>query len=230
MEVKLSEGAFTNNGPLLSPEKVADLPTSPQWACDEVALKCQTAIKDALEKHGELLHTDATEPQTKYFIVNPVLSSLGYVFSVSESISISGDAKARVDYTLFSDSEAFDEAVSFRGGQAFFRSAIALCQATVWNESLDLSEDAELAAHQPTVVVDVLLRSTGVDYGIVTNGKKWRLVNRATSDTYSTYVEFDIEELAQADIESFKHFYLLFGKSSLVRDNEGQAFLDQFVA
>lgn len=226
----MSHDVFVNSGPLLVADKIADIKSLPQWDCDEAATTARQLMRDALEKHAELLETDATEPQTKFFIVNPVLSALGYVFSIGESINVAGDARARIDYTLFSTPEEFEQALSFRGGQAFFRNAVALCQATVWKDSLELAEDANVAAQQPVVVIDLLLRSTGVVWGIVTNGLQWRLINRGSSDRFDTYVEFDLNDVLGNDqFDNFKLFYLLFGRNGLMRNDEGVTFVDRFI-
>ncbi|MCA9563226.1 MAG: hypothetical protein KC561_07045 [Myxococcales bacterium] len=220
---------LVNSGPLLSASKLADIKTLPEWDCGDEAEIARMAVVDAFEKNAELFHQDATEPQTKYFIVNPALHALGYIFSIDEMVPIQGDAKASVDYTLFGAPEDFTEVEPFRSSPAFFRPAIALAQSANWGESLDVSDDPEVAAQQPQVVIDVLLRFSGVHFGIVTNGRKWRLVHRATSEKYTTFAEVDLTRLSQ-DLESFKLFYVLFGSKSLATNDEGQSFVHSLLA
>jgi hypothetical protein len=226
----MTEEFYANRGPLLSPAKLADLPTHEMWDCDEKAEAAQTAIREALEKHADLLRSDATEPQTKYFIVNPTLHALGYIYSIAEPVPIQNDATARVDYVLFASSDNYAEAEPMRGTTAFFRSSVGICQATSWNDTLDVSEDPEAAAQQPMVVIDLLLRYSGVQYGIVSNGRHWRLVHRSSSEHMTTFLEFDLEKLASAPLEQFKYFYLTFGRESLRPTVEGICFVNQLLA
>ncbi len=221
---------LVNNGPLLSPERLADLPSSPEWDCDEEVEAARQGIAEMLEKHGELLHGNPTEPQTKFFAVNQVLHSLGYVYSIDETVTIQHEARARVDYTLFPNADRFVEVEAMRGGPAFFRTAVGLAQATVWGEPLDVNEDPEVAAQQPVVIIDLLLRSSGVNFGIITNGKKWRLIHRGSSDTFNTYVEADIEDLMAGPPEHLKAFWILFSGRAMATTDDGLCFLDRLLA
>jgi hypothetical protein len=221
---------FSNAGPLLSPEKLAVFKSQPEWECDTVAEDAKRLIAEAFEANKELFATNPTEPQTKFFAVNPTLHALGYVYSIGEDVPIQNDARAHVDFTLFPSGEEFAESEPMRGSTAFFRAAIGLVQAVAWAEDLSVSESAEVAARQPMVTTDLLLRSSGVNFGLVTNGSRWRLLHRATSETLGTYVEADLPKLIEAPLDEFKEFYLLFSKSSLQPSDEGVCFLDQFLA
>jgi hypothetical protein len=222
---------FVNSGPLFAGDKLADLSTSEQWDCDEAAQVALNQIRDALEKHSELLRSDATEPQTKFFIVNPTLHALGYVYSIGEEIPIHDAARVAVDYTLFPSSERFTEVEPVRGTTSFFRSAIGLCQATQWGDSLDVSNDKEIAAQQPMVLCDVFLGSSGVSFGLVSTGQVWRLLHRATSDTYNTFLEVNLERVVnEGTFDDFKTFFVLFGVEAMKRTDEGICFLDTLLA
>lgn len=223
------EDVLTNSGPFFSAAHLAKVQDSPKWACDEAAEVARTLIREAFEKHDELLHENCTEPQTKFFAVNPVLHALGYVYSIDEMVTIQHDAQARVDYSLFPDSERFQEVEPLRGGPAFFRTALGLVQATVWGEPLDLSDDSEAAAQQPIVLIDLLLRSSGVNFGFVTNGQKWRLVHRGSSDRFDHYAELEVKRAIEGTLDEFKLFYLLFGRDSLRRDDDGLCFIDRLL-
>jgi hypothetical protein len=222
---------FVNHGPLFAAEKLADLTTSEQWDCDAAAHIALAQVRDALEKHGELLKSDATEPQTKFFIVNPTLHALGYVYSIGEEIPIADTVRVAVDYTLFPSSERFTEVEPVRGTTSFFRSSIGLCQATHWGDSLNVSDDKEMAAQQPMVLMDVFLGSSGVSFGLVSTGQLWRLLHRATSDTYTNYLEMNLERLVtEGTFDDFKAFYVLFGVEAMKRTDEGICFLDTLLA
>jgi len=221
---------FVKGGTLFSDERLNKIPTLPVWDCEPKAELARNTILDALEKNGDLLKADATEPQTQFFIVNPVLHALGYVYSVSEALTLAGDTSVRADYTLFTSAEDFAEVEPVRGTVSFFRKAIALCQATAWSESLDISDEPEEAAQQPMVLMDLFLRTSGVDFGFVTNGNKWRIVHRATSEGLKTFIEVDLLTVMKSKIDDFKWFYLLFGKDSLAINDQGTCLLNSFLA
>lgn len=225
----MNEELFNNKG-LFSPERLADLPSMPQWDCDEGATSARDILRDVFEKHLEFLENDGTEPQAKFFVVNPALHALGYVYSIAEHVPIQEEAKVRADYTLFGSARDFAEVEPVRGTASFFRRAIGLCQVAAWRESLEVSEDPEVAAQQPMVLMDLFLRSTGVDYGIVTNGSQWRLLHRGSSENLNTCLSVDVPALAHSDdLDSFKMFYILFGRESVVLNDEGTCLLNSFL-
>lgn len=223
------EDILTNSGPFLAASTLDELTSSPKWSCDEEAGASRALLIETFEKHGELLHENCTEPQTKFFAVNPVLHALGYVYSIDEMVTIQHDAHARVDYTLFPDSTRFQEVEPLRGGPAFFRTAFALVQATVWGDPLDLSDDSEVAAQQPIVLIDLLMRSSGVNFGFITNGQQWRLVHRGTSDRFDHFIEIELKRIIEGTLDEYKLFYLLFGKDSFQRDDDGLCFIDRLL-
>lgn len=221
--------ALEISGSFISPEKLEEIKSTPEWNSDEAFQAALDQIREVNEKYREMLNEDSTEPQTKYFAVNPVLHALGYVFSIGEDVTIQGETKAVADYTLFQSASKFEEVSSMRGGQGFFREAIGLVQAATWNDPLDVVEDPEAAAQQPMVLLDILLRSSGVDYGIVTNGVKWRLIHRGSSEKYDTYIEMNLLDTLKGELEDFKLFYLFFGLPSFVRREDGSTFIDNMI-
>ena len=216
-------------GAFISPEKLEEIKSTPEWNSDENFQTALDHIREVNEKYKDLLNEDSTEPQTKYYAVNPVLHALGYVFSIGEGVTIQGDTKAVADYTLFQNASKFEEVSSMRSGQGFFREATGLVQAATWNDPLDVVEDPEAAAQQPMVLLDIMLRASGVDYGIVTNGVKWRLIHRGSSEKYDTYIEMDLLESLSGELEDFKLFYLFFGSPSFVLREDGSTFIDSLI-
>lgn len=220
---------FTNQQ-LLSSDRLAALTELPEWDCQQQAELLQQALKDLFEKNEELLHSNPAEPQTKYYIISSVLHALGFIYSINETVPIQDDTEVHVDFALFSTAAEFGEVEPTRGSATFFRPAPALCQVTNWGEDLDLSEDPEIAAQQPVLLMDLFLRTTGVDFGIATNGQHWRLMSRMSPDPIARYVEADLLKLLDAPIEAFQYLYLLLGKESMILDDEGNCFLNSLMA
>jgi len=220
---------FTNHQ-LLSSDRLAKLTELPEWDCQPQAVQLKQALRDLFERNEELLHNNPAEPQTKYYIISAVLHSLGFIYSINETVPIQDDTEVHVDFALFSTAEEFGEVEPTRGSATFFRPAPALCQATNWGEDLDLSDDPEISAQQPVLLMDLFLRTTGVDYGIATNGQHWRLMSRTSPDPISRYVETDLLKLLDGPIEAFQYLYLLFSRDSMTLDDEGNCFLNTLMA
>lgn len=105
-------------------------------------------------------------------------------------------------------------------------------------DDLDATEENEVATQEepeidentPTILpaaeLDVLLRETGVDYGILTNGWQWRIYHRATSERLDTFFQADLISAIKTDFEDFKRFYLLFRRGAFIKGDQGTSFID----
>jgi hypothetical protein len=83
-----------------------------------------------------------------------------------------------------------------------------------WNRHLDLKDarDVERPEENPGAQVVSLLETGQAPWGIVTNGKVWRLYSARAHSRATNYYEVDLEEtLALADPgEALRYYYLLF--------------------
>ncbi len=85
--------------------------------------------------------------------------------------------------------------------------------------------DDEPSGIAPPLELDALLRATGVDFGILTNGCQWRMYHRGTSERLDTWFQADMIAAMKSDFEEFKRFFLLFQKSAFQIGNDGNSFL-----
>lgn len=202
---------FRNEGQLFLEEKFAAIKEQPEWK-DERADGVRIQLEELLEKREPEIETGLNEIATQFYWVSPVLRALGLTFSVSE---ISADDNARPDFTLFFEAEDFRTAVQVRGARGFFSSALAVVRAFGWNT--DLRElDQTQGPGSPAFEIDKLIRSTGVNWGIVTNGREWRLYHRETSGLFTTFYEVDLlSTLQNPTIEDFKYFWTIFSPEGL---------------
>ena len=82
--------------------------------------------------------------------------------------------------------------------------------------------------HNPSFQIDVYLRDTPPKWGILCNGRLWRLYHETTSYKLDSYYEVDLPSLlARGDLETFKYFYLFFRLEALPRAVDGDSFLDR---
>ena len=233
---------FLNSGPLFSAERLESLDQIPEWSeYDAAAREAYDHIREIYEKHATLLAGRPSVNETRYFMINPSLHALGYTHTVQESVQVGNDRTARIDNVCFASSADFYEAEPSRGSQGFFRPALCIVRAVEWGSDFSGAvqtpapavEGAEAAPVEPPTPgippaseLDILLRTTGKDYGILTNGCDWRLYHRGTSSLQDTFFQADMIAALKSDFEDFKRFYLLFRKGALTRSDAGTSFLD----
>lgn len=207
----LMNEVFRNEGLLFQEEKFQQIKDQPEWTADRADV-VRIMLEELLEKREPEIETGLNELATQFYWVSPVLRALGLTYSVAE---ISPDDNARPDFTLFYEPDDFRTAVQVRGDRGYFSSAIAVVRAYAW--ATDMSElDKTQGPGSPAFDVDKLIRSTGVAWGIVTNGREWRLYHRETSGLFSTFYEVDLlSTLQNPTIEDFKYFWTIFSPEGL---------------
>src|SRR5690606_29844236 len=78
----------------------------------------------------------------------------------------------------------------------------------------------------PSLQISNYLLNTKVQWGILTNGRLWRLYNRETCSRLDSYLEMDLANLLEKDdLSNYKWFYLIFRMGSFNPQN-GIQFLD----
>ena len=229
----MAEGAiFLNSGPLLNGDKLELLEETPEWSQDGPIRDAYERIRETFEKHATLLAGRPSAEETRFYMVNPTLHALGYTYSAYEPLELGGEQVLRVPYVCFASGADFAEAVEMRRAIGFFRTALTLVKAIAWSSDLDGEAGPEEGGEQPVapaVDVDYLLRQTGRDYAILTNGCDWRLFHQATSGHLDTFFQADMIAAMKTDYEDFKRFYLLFAKSSFLKDDSGTSFIDRLL-
>jgi hypothetical protein len=161
------------------------LPNRPDWRhlAQDVAL---TEALAAIRATFAAFTPSGNEAQTEDDLIKPVLKALGHAsVEVQPTIDVPGTAK-RPDY-IFYASEAARQAnknkkltESLLAGTAY-----AVGDAKYWDRKLDLSlkvGDAATNAN-PASQIDFYVRHTGLDWGMLTNGRLWRLYIRTVRST-----------------------------------------------
>lgn len=224
------EAIFLNSGPLFSGERLETLEDTPEWGDDNAAMRAQESIRKAFEKHATLLAGGPTLDETRFHMIAPALHALGFTHSVYERVDIGAGQSMRVDYVLFPDEIAFNDAQPSRGTGGFFRTATGIAKAVKWSDDLDTLPEVESGIQiSAAAEIDVLLRTTGREYGILTNGCDWRLYHRGTSSHLTTFFQADMIGAIKSDFEDFKRFFLLFRKEAFSFDDSGTSFLDRML-
>ena len=206
------------------------LPKDESWQVDEDSLR--VAMQDATNlyagREGEW--SQSNEAQLERKLVRPMLAKLEHRFEVQTSLP-TVEGRRWPDYAFFATDEDRREALDFAGAEAYFSKAIGIGDAKRWGQPLDRLQRArgdKFDRLNPSWQIDYYLRMSGARWGILTNGRLWRLYSRETSFRLDTYYEIDLlRMLAAQDLEVFKYFYLFFRRHAFEPDAEGLCFLDR---
>ena len=161
----------------------------------------------------------ANERQTEDNLICPILQALGHIFEVQAPLKTPFGTKVP-DYVFYRDREAqvahkdqvLTEAVASEG-------AYAIGDAKYWNRPLDVSlrtSGADLESNKnPSYQIALYMQHSGVEWGILTNGKLWRLYHRDTAYKMEIFYEVDLEELIKSpNPEHFLYFYAFFRREA----------------
>lgn len=188
-------------------------------------------IKDIYNKFPKRSNPD--EIDTEEGLLCPVLNLLGYTYSRQKSISREGRYDVP-DFILFSnkkDKERFD---SVPLHDKPWNIGIAILESKRWNRKLDRGDktdpiDQNIPSNQILrYLSNVEVASNGkILWGILTNGRLWRLYYHKFPTRSEGYMEIDFDNIFDdstlylfgTDISSyelFKIFYLIFRKDAFI--------------
>jgi hypothetical protein len=196
-----------------------------EWKHNDTVKKIFDKIKEEYNDKKQLF-INYNESQLEDNFIKKVLQLLGQFFEVQEKTDVSSRTP---DYAFFPSEETKREAVKNKGKKEFYKFAIAVGDAKKWNLSLDKKAKGEntFEFQNPSFQIDTYLRETELKWGILTNGKKWRVYFQDTSYKLDSFYEVDLEEIINNDdLESFKYFYFFFRIEAFIKDSTGKTFLN----
>jgi hypothetical protein len=93
--------------------------------------------------------------------------------------------------------------------------ALAVGDVKYWGRNLDgrgdQDKEHELSNENPSFQIVNYLTFTGKDWGILTNGRYWRLYYSKARSKIDSYYEIDLKKmLEEGHVEEFKYFYHFF--------------------
>ena len=202
------------------------LPISAQWQrLRGDARKARTAITEIWRARGAIMRNHPNEQQTEAEFIRPVLETLG--FSWIPQTPTATHFKNTPDYALF-DSAPTKAAAYTNINKGDYSTAIAICEAKRWERQLgertsDVGEGAEVPARQITRY----LLQTGCPWGILTNGREWRLYTSRVPGRLDANYSYDLLRLLETGSEDdFLYFFLFFSRAALRRDASGRSVVD----
>ncbi len=196
------------------------LPRIPEW----VALRAEagvvlSAMRTLFEQHRHFLPS-LVEADLERRFVRPVLEQLGHTFSVQASLTTPAGTK-RPDYMLYRSQAAADAHAGQTLTEDLLRgAAIAVADAKAWGRSLDAPAAPAAGrdpfeASNPSSQIDFYIRQSGVSWGILTDGRYWRLYHEDTSKKLYRFYEIDLAALLDTnDVDNFLYFYVFFRRAA----------------
>ena len=206
-----------HNHQLFSNHYIAEiLPLRPQWrGTVETARPVMRQVKRILSGFAP----SDNERQTEDSLVMPILKVLGHTFEVQASLKTPEGAKTP-DYVFYRNADDLaamknqvltDELL--KGG------GIAVGDAKHWNRPLDtavrVNPNDALSNKNPSYQICYYMLHSAVTWGILTNGKQWRLYHRDSAHKLDHFYEVDLEEVTESgDVERFLYFYAFFRREA----------------
>lgn len=200
-----------------------------QWKSAEGLSEAFAAIDKLYREKASRFRTTTNESQTERDFVRPVLDILwkenepGDCYEVQVNIP-NVDARRQPDYGFFRTAADRNNAENRKGTLDYWRDVPALGDAKAWFASLDRQRGVD---ENPSSQIANYLYRSRVRWGILTNGKTWRLYEREKSSAGGVFYEVDLEEiLKRNDLNAFKYFYLFFRRAAFLPDTSGTSFID----
>jgi hypothetical protein len=170
------------------------LPRRPAWK----ALEAEAA---PVLSNVQAIFADFTpstnEAQTERDLVRPVLEALGHSFEVQAALRTPKGTR-KPDYVFYRNTEALTANKGRVLSDSDLGAAFAIGDAKYWERKLDVSGrgDGEEINRVPADQIAFYMRHSGVEWGILTNGRLWRIYHRETVEKQDRYYEVDLYDLA----------------------------------
>jgi type I restriction-modification system DNA methylase subunit len=194
------------------------------WPSDKEIQPIYNYICELYEKNIVGLKK-GNEANTERRFIDKVFDKLGFGYLNQDRIP-EADRRQVPDYFLYPTAKDADRAFGLSIREKY-KLAITIAEAKRWDHNLNPPSSGKGKApkgrypHQQ--IRDYLNESEHIRWGILTNGKEWRLyLNEGRS---SRFFEINLEKCLE-NFERFKYFYVLFRPTAFVKDTSGKCLLD----
>jgi hypothetical protein len=201
----------------------------PGWA-DYRDLDCGAVMDEILQlwERERAGLPQANEAQVEEHFVQPILDLLGHAWTPQAGYS-GATGRSVPDYALFlSESARLKAARLPKGDLGRFRDAVALGEAKEFERPFDTRRGGS-RNEDPHAQILRYLNETRVGWGILTNGRVWRLYSYERA-TQGQFYNIDLVALLeQGDASEFRRFVGFFGRPALDPDEQGLCQLDRML-
>ena len=199
----------------------------PQWENFNVDEAQRARMREIVEAAQAGLPT-ANEAQTENDLIRPLLDTLNLEYDVQTGLPAWG-GRSVPDYAVFPTDAARSAALALRGSNDFWPLASAVMDAKAWSVELD-QVGAGGPGRTPAQQIAEYLRDSDRPWGVLTNGRVWRLYTRQERRRATDWFEMELEHAVYGDDDEFKLFVLVFGRPGLTPDPlDGLTFNDRLL-
>ncbi len=198
-----------------------------EWDCDEDAREALDDLTELYELEKDLLPSYKEDALIDSWI-DEVLDILGYGTNVETTLP---EGDGYVDVLLFEDTQTRRDAAGVyldtNDTTDLFEGGLSLLEAKQWDADFSKRFSENRPYYNASQQIRRYLDKTtsNIEWGILTNGRKWRLYGTKDHEA-QIYYEVDLPELIEnGDLDRFKYFYLFFRPAAL-RKTSGSTFLD----
>ncbi|HKS43073.1 MAG TPA: N-6 DNA methylase, partial [Blastocatellia bacterium] len=197
-----------------------------EWTQAEGATGAFQVITRLYSNTAGRFNKRTNESQTEEEFIRPILNLLWGrdCYKVQPRIP-NVDVQRQPDYAFFRSVSDRDSAEPRLGTLDYWRDVPCLCDAKRWTASLDKERSAD---ENPSAQICNYLYRSRVRWGILSNGRIWRLYEREKSSAGGIYYEVNLEELIKnGNSDTFKYFYLFFRRAAFLPDANGLSFVEK---
>ncbi|MFL5802619.1 MAG: hypothetical protein ACJ8CR_12870 [Roseiflexaceae bacterium] len=165
------------------------LPATSRW---QATLSDATSFLDWLRQKyvQEKNYFDSyNENQLETHWFKLILAQLGHIFEGQAGIPGLGQGVKHPDYVFFPTEAARQAAVSAQKTTDYVAQALAIGEVKRWDRPLSKKLSGGKPSFEdqnPSWQIDYYVRATGLSWGILSNGRLWRLVHKDTSQRIGT--------------------------------------------
>lgn len=178
------------------------LPLEPEWV--ELQNDSRIVLSRLLElwkRERGRVEKYEDEAGLEYAFIQPILTELGWSFKYQTFLQ-----NREPDYALFLNEKSLDAALNAgRKSSLFWEHPALVADAKAWSKSLDRPNRIGKAREYPPEQIEWYLDRSRLDYGILTNGRIWRLIPRDKgkgNPRFETYLEVDLPKLLEPHLSS----------------------------
>ncbi|WP_207590492.1 Eco57I restriction-modification methylase domain-containing protein [Halomontanus rarus] len=198
-----------------------------EWDCDKVAQEAMDELQSLYDLESGLVDGYSEDSLIDNWI-DEVLDILDFGTNVETTLP---DGSGYVDALLFEDTAARRDAAEVylrtEDTTDLFERGIGLVEAKQWDADFTTRFSEQRPYRNASHQIKHYLERTpeSIQWGVLTNGRKWRLYGTKDYET-QTYYEIDLPELLKrGDLEAFKYFYVFFRPEAFQERGE-TTFLD----
>lgn len=169
------------------------LPARNDWQA--LVTEAESVLRDLQQLFAAYTPSEK-EAQTEDGWIKPVFRRLGHTFEIQPSLE-TPDGTKTPDYVFYRDQATLTAHKGQKLNEMVLRNtAIALGDAKYWDRPLDVSLKSTgsdpFTNKNPSYQIAFYMQHSGLEWGILTNGRIWRLYHKETAHKLDRFYEVDL--------------------------------------